>query len=210
MALIDGVYEDVVVSAETTLPAVPAPDVAWGAVCRYFDAENHYGFQIRADGQYRIYAVVEDEVTDLVEFEASDAIDTGANASNDVLAACVGDTLSLTVNGEAVATAEDSRIASGQVGLAISSGQGVPASVAFDNFLVTGPTGITEAPGAEGTPVFATPEAVCDCSGNLYNCRDFPNRGAAQACYNSCGGRSNDVHLLDADFNGIVCETVFP
>lgn len=215
VALIDGSYEDVVVSADTVLPAGPPSETAWGMICRYFDADNYYGFQIRADGQYRIYVVANGEESDLVEFTDADVIETGSRAENNVLAACVGDTLSLTVNGEAVNTVEDSRIVGGQVGVTVASGDTAPVSVQFDNFLVTGPTGVTAvattpAPGQPTATPSGTQEAICDCSANLYDCRDFPGRGEAQACYNFCGGRSNDVHLLDADRNGVVCETVFP
>jgi hypothetical protein len=152
-------------------------------------------------------------LTDLSAFEESDAILTGPDAANDLVAACVGQTLSLTVNGEVVASAEDATFAHGRVGLLVGTGLGAPASAQFDNFVLTGPTGAgtpasTATPAAGATPIPAT--EVCDCSGNIYNCRDFSNRAEAQACYDFCGGRANDVHLLDADFNGIVCETVFP
>lgn len=62
-------------------------------------------------------------------------------------------------------------------------------------------------PAANPTPG-ASP--VCDCSANLYNCRDFPDRPSAQICYDFCGGPANDVHRLDADLNGVVCQTVYP
>ncbi len=63
----------------------------------------------------------------------------------------------------------------------------------------------------------ATPDAapasppVCDCSANLYNCANFSGPQDAQICYDYCkqvtGG---DVHLLDADQDGVVCESVWP
>ncbi len=61
--------------------------------------------------------------------------------------------------------------------------------------------------GAVSTPISLP---VCDCYANLYNCRDFPDKGSAQACYDFCGGATNDIHRLDIDLNGIACETVFP
>jgi hypothetical protein len=52
---------------------------------------------------------------------------------------------------------------------------------------------------------------VCDCSANLYNCANFSGPQDAQICYDYCkqvtGG---DVHLLDADQDGVVCESVWP
>lgn len=55
-----------------------------------------------------------------------------------------------------------------------------------------------------------TSAPVCDCSANVYDCRDFDTQQAAQSCYDSCGGPANDVHLLDADLNGLACESVWP
>lgn len=57
-------------------------------------------------------------------------------------------------------------------------------------------------------PDLTTSAPPCDCSANLYDCRDFPNHPAAQTCYDFCGGAANDVHLLDADLNGIACQSV--
>jgi Excalibur calcium-binding domain len=44
------------------------------------------------------------------------------------------------------------------------------------------------------------------CSRNVYNCSDFRSRVAAQAAYQACGGRGNDVHRLDDDRDGLACE----
>lgn len=52
------------------------------------------------------------------------------------------------------------------------------------------------------------PISTCDCSGDLYNCGDFPVNGvSAQACFDYCNsiGRG-DVHRLDRDGDGLVCE----
>jgi hypothetical protein len=54
-----------------------------------------------------------------------------------------------------------------------------------------------------------TPTPVCDCSANVYDCRDFADQPAAQACYEYCGGAENDIHLLDEDGDGVTCETVW-
>jgi hypothetical protein len=48
--------------------------------------------------------------------------------------------------------------------------------------------------------------ASCDCSGNTLNCADFSNRASAHACFQACGGVSNDVHGLDQDKDGSACE----
>jgi micrococcal nuclease len=51
--------------------------------------------------------------------------------------------------------------------------------------------------------------AVCDCSGNLYNCKDFSTHADAQACFDYCWGqRGFDVHHLDGDGDGSACESL--
>jgi len=44
------------------------------------------------------------------------------------------------------------------------------------------------------------------CSTNTYNCPDFKTHAEAQAVFEACGGKSNDVHQLDRDKDGQVCE----
>jgi len=58
-------------------------------------------------------------------------------------------------------------------------------------------------------PTQPPPAAVCDCSGNIYNCPDFSTHAEAQACYEYCKslGRG-DVHRLDGDKDGIACESL--
>ena len=61
-------------------------------------------------------------------------------------------------------------------------------------------------------PLTQTPSgeaAVCDCSGDLYDCSDFSTHAEAQACYEYCEslGRG-DIHCLDRDNDGIACESL--
>lgn len=44
------------------------------------------------------------------------------------------------------------------------------------------------------------------CSKNTYNCSDFKNHDEAQKVFEMCGGLKNDIHKLDMDRNGRVCE----
>ena len=49
----------------------------------------------------------------------------------------------------------------------------------------------------------------CDCSGNLYNCSDFKTQRQAQECYDHCKRvKGRDVHKLDRDGDGRVCESL--
>lgn len=46
------------------------------------------------------------------------------------------------------------------------------------------------------------------CSYNAYNCTDFKTQKEAQAAFEACGGPSSDIHRLDADKDGVVCESL--
>jgi micrococcal nuclease len=56
------------------------------------------------------------------------------------------------------------------------------------------------------TTTSATREIIC--SYNAYNCSDFKTHAEAQAVFEYCGGVNNDVHKLDADKDGIACESL--
>lgn len=57
-------------------------------------------------------------------------------------------------------------------------------------------------------PVSPTESPVCDCSGDIYNCPDFTTHAQAQACHNYCMEQGQgDIHELDADDNGLACES---
>lgn len=47
-----------------------------------------------------------------------------------------------------------------------------------------------------------------DCSHNVYNCSSFKAQAEAQAAFNACGRDTNDVHKLDSDKDGRVCESL--
>ncbi len=65
---------------------------------------------------------------------------------------------------------------------------------------------------ATAVPTAAPISAVCDCSGNTLNCKDFGPQREAQACHDYCveiTGR--DIHKLDGHNNdGIACENNSP
>lgn len=66
------------------------------------------------------------------------------------------------------------------------------------------------APGVSAAPAVQPPAPVCDCSADLYNCADdFRTQQEAQACYDACLAQTGlDVHNLDHDGDGTVCESL--
>jgi len=47
-----------------------------------------------------------------------------------------------------------------------------------------------------------------NCESDTYNCGDFSTQAEAQEVFEYCGGVQNDVHGLDADGNGLACESL--
>jgi hypothetical protein len=46
-----------------------------------------------------------------------------------------------------------------------------------------------------------------DCTSNLYNCNNFTSQAEAQEVFEKCG-KENDIHQLDKDKDGVVCESL--
>lgn len=53
------------------------------------------------------------------------------------------------------------------------------------------------------------PQPICSCDGDRYNCSSFSRQWQAQSCYNYCIQQSaGDIHGLDSDNDGRVCESL--
>lgn len=52
------------------------------------------------------------------------------------------------------------------------------------------------------------PKGKIICSHNVYNCSDFSTQAEAQSVFEYCGGVTNDIHRLDADKDGLACESL--
>ena len=57
-------------------------------------------------------------------------------------------------------------------------------------------------------PEIVTDSRNCMCATNTYNCDNFLTQSDAQACFNTCGGTTNDIHKLDGDGNDLACESI--
>jgi endonuclease YncB( thermonuclease family) len=61
----------------------------------------------------------------------------------------------------------------------------------------------------KSTKTKASEQAVCDCSGNIYNCSNFSTQREAQRCYEFClKQKGYDVHRLDRDKDRVACESL--
>lgn len=76
---------------------------------------------------------------------------------------------------------------------------------------IDSPATVPVAPEIKPTEIIVKPpeiKAQCECSSNKYNCGDFKTQVEAQALFECCGGTSNDIHRLDSDKDGKVCESL--
>ena len=60
----------------------------------------------------------------------------------------------------------------------------------------------------QGLAASSTGYTGYECSRNVYNCSDFKTQSEAEAVFESCGGSLNDIHKLDSDGDGRVCESL--
>lgn len=64
---------------------------------------------------------------------------------------------------------------------------------------------------AQPTSIMPTtvPSEICECGHDAYNCKDFSSRSQAQQCFNYCISiGAGDIHRLDQDNDGTVCESL--
>jgi hypothetical protein len=50
--------------------------------------------------------------------------------------------------------------------------------------------------------------SVYVCDEDYYNCGDFATQQEAQDVFEYCGGPETDIHQLDNDGDGLVCESL--
>jgi len=110
-----------------------------GLICR-FTTTDYYFFMITSDGYYGlgIYAAGQATLLGQNEMKKDANIKTGM-AVNHLRADCTGDTLVFYVNGFQVASAQDSRLKSGDVGLLAGTFSQTGVDLMFDNFVVLKP-----------------------------------------------------------------------
>ncbi len=132
-------FTNVRVEADVYSPSGPLQN-RMGVVCRLMDDQNFYFFVIGTDGYYAIGKVRNGNLSLLsaAQMQQSAAIHTGAEP-NHVRGDCVANLLILYVNGQLVASAVDSDLPHGDVGLLAGTFAQPGANVYFDNFFVYKP-----------------------------------------------------------------------
>ncbi len=110
-----------------------------GVICR-FHQNNYYFFIISSDGFYGIGLFKDGQAVLLgqSEMQSSSNINKGL-AVNHLRADCAGNMLTFYVNGFQIAQAQDSTLASGDVGMLAGTFETPGVDVVFDNFVVLQP-----------------------------------------------------------------------
>ena len=110
-----------------------------GLICRY-SGSDYYFFMFTSDGFYGIgiFSGGKAQLLGQSEMKTDVNIKTGL-AVNHIRADCVGDTLSFYINGFPIASAKDTTLKSGDIGLLAGTFSQTGVDVVFDNFVVTKP-----------------------------------------------------------------------
>lgn len=67
----------------------------------------------------------------------------------------------------------------------------------------------TNTPQPTATSTRQPPKGCSTCAADTYNCSDFDTQADAQSCFDYCMEQvGSDVHRLDADGNGVACESL--
>lgn len=142
-ALPSAAFSNVSIQAEVRLEQGSA-DNNFGLLCRYQDLDNFYVFLISSDGYYGIASVTNGGPSTILSGDGtyllpSEAIQTGLGATNEIQAICAGSSLTLYVNGQQLASVNDNKLESGDIGFMVSAYDQAPLEVRFDNLFVQEP-----------------------------------------------------------------------
>lgn len=133
---------DLKIEVDATMVGGPE-DNDFGVICRYTtqnDTPSFYQFMATSDGYVGIMLVSGSDQTIISaeKLEPSDLVKKG-QASNHLRADCIGNTLTLYVNGKKAASATDSKLTGGDIGLIAGTYSAPGTDIMFDNFVVSKP-----------------------------------------------------------------------
>jgi len=133
-------FTDFILDVETWL--VDGTDYNWHYVaCRFSDEDNYYVFAIGADGMYAIGKWVDGDATEFVTTTYSSYINQGIGGINLIHIECIGSRLNMSVNGHLLWEGTDTSFAGGDIALGANAQAGTFTEVAFDNIVVSEPSG---------------------------------------------------------------------
>jgi hypothetical protein len=133
---------DLTIDVDVTKAGGP-DDNDFGVMCRYTskdDAHSFYQFLATSDGYVGIMLISggDQKIISSDKLQPSDLVKQG-EASNHVRAECIGSELTLYVNGKKAASATDTTLTGGDVGLIAGTYSTPGTDVRFDNFVVSKP-----------------------------------------------------------------------
>ncbi len=135
-----GSYKDVQIDVDAVLLSGPTDD-NFGAICRFKDNKNFYGFIVSHDGYFGMFKSIDGVIYPLLETEGmqySEIIRRGGIV-NHIQVICKSTTLTMNVNGEELASVEDADLTKGKFGLIAGAYTTPGVEVLFDNLLVVQP-----------------------------------------------------------------------
>lgn len=127
-------YDDVVIQVETGQFAKTFGN-SHGIICRLSNQGDGYYFLVINNSEYALLSAGEEGFTFLAERTLTDVIGRG-QAINTLTAVCVGDYLAFYINGQLVAELRDSTHTSGGAGVTVSSADGQPVDLTFDDYAI--------------------------------------------------------------------------
>jgi hypothetical protein len=133
-------YKDVQIDVDAVLLTGPTDD-NFGAICRFKDNKNFYGFIVSHDGYFGMFKSIDGVIYPLLQTEGmqySEIIRRGGIV-NHIQVICKGTTLTMNVNGEELASVDDADLTKGKFGLIAGAYATPGVEVHFDNLLVVQP-----------------------------------------------------------------------
>lgn len=163
-------------------------------LCRFQDGNNYYSFGISADGYYSIIKVAGGEQT-LLDSGYSEYINQGVGAVNLMYVECIDSHLTLGVNGYIVTDLFDHSFSEGYPCLAAIALSDDFTEVAFDNLVVSGPSGETGETGGGETGGGETGDGETEWT--LIFEDDFDDPGSGWATFDEPEGQASYLGYLD-------------
>jgi hypothetical protein len=131
--MVGGPYDNVRINIDTQV-SPDDPVAAAGLIFNHQDDDNFYLFSVASDGFYSLEVLVEDEWFVLIDWTPSDLIN---EVNNRMGVTTNGDRIALYINDRLLEETRDGTFVGGDAGIALTSFDGAPTTVRFDNLVIT-------------------------------------------------------------------------